>query len=207
MIDLYAIDENQRARSWHRCVVASDVKREIAGTALSSFATNTLLNTPVLSSFSRRETRRVYPHLRMLALPLYPTPLTSHQPPQTVSQCGPAKDIESFNKLLPPVVEFVEGSSSGTLLIGEGRYEPVNGSPKSPAASEVPSPSHRCMSSHVPCLDTSTCSNNPSNTPGSYSSVTVVPSRKEERRSLFWLGGDHMAQRIDCGLRVDQHWQ
>jgi hypothetical protein len=145
MTELYAsIDENQRAS---RCiVVASDVKREIP---LYPFATNTLFNTRFLSSFSRLSTRRVYPHLKMLALPIHPTPFTPHQSPQTVSQCGPAKDIESFNKRLPPVVQFVEGSSSGTLLIGEGRYEPINGSPKSSTPSEVPSPSHRCMSSHV----------------------------------------------------------
>jgi hypothetical protein len=120
-------------------VVVSDDKREIAVNAsLPSFDTNTLLNTRVSFS-SRLSARRVYPHLRMLALPLYPTSIASHQSPEAVSQCRPAKDIESFNKLLPPVVEFVEGSSSGTLLIGEGRYEPVNGSPKSSAASEVPS--------------------------------------------------------------------
>jgi ubiquitin carboxyl-terminal hydrolase 36/42 len=73
----------------------------------------------------------------MLALPLYPASIGPRQPPETVPQYRPAKDIESFNKLLPPVVEFVEGSSSGTLLIAEGRYEPINGSPKAAAASEV----------------------------------------------------------------------
>ncbi|KAI9513261.1 cysteine proteinase [Russula earlei] len=76
----------------------------------------------------------------MLATPLYPTSITSHQSPEAASQYRPAKDIESFNKLLPPVVEFVEGSSSGTFLIAEGRYDPVNGSPKSAAGSEVPAP-------------------------------------------------------------------
>jgi hypothetical protein len=127
--------------------------------------TNPLLNTHLLSTFSRLSTRKVYPHLKMLALPLCLASITPHQSPQTVSQCGPAKDIESFNKLLPPAVQFVEGSSSGTLLIGDGRYEPVNGSPKSPAASEVPSPYHRCMSSHVPLLGASTCSDTPSSIP------------------------------------------
>ncbi len=105
--------------------------------ALSSFATNTLLNTRVPPTFTRLLTRRVYIPSRMLALPFHPTSIASHQSPETVSQYRPAKDIESFNKLLPPVVEFVEGSSSGTLLIAEGRYEPVNGSPKAPAGSEV----------------------------------------------------------------------
>lgn len=78
----------------------------------------------------------------MLALPLYPTSIASHQSSEGVSQYRPAKDIESFNKLLPPAVEFVEGSSSGTLLVAEGRYEPVNDSPKSAAVSEVRFPPH-----------------------------------------------------------------
>ncbi|KAH9965798.1 hypothetical protein BC827DRAFT_1258986 [Russula dissimulans] len=64
------------------------------------------------------------------------SPLSS----ESVPQYRPAKDIESFNKLLPPVVEFVEGSSSGTLLVAEGRYEPVNGSPKSAPGSDVQVP-------------------------------------------------------------------
>lgn len=85
----------------------------------------------------------------MLALPLYPTSIVSHQSSESASQYRPAKDIESFNKLLPPVVEFVEGSSSGTLLVAEGRYEPVNGSPKSaPAGSEVRFPAHYFVSSY-----------------------------------------------------------
>ena len=92
-----------------------------------------LLVSPRLSRFP---SRRALLSLRMLALPLYPTSIASHQSSESVSQYRPAKDIESFNKLLPPVVEFVEGSSSGTLLVAEGRYEPINGSPK-PAASEV----------------------------------------------------------------------
>ncbi|EJD01524.1 cysteine proteinase [Fomitiporia mediterranea MF3/22] len=43
----------------------------------------------------------------------------------------PAKDLAAFNSLLPPPVEFVEGSSSGTYAASlEGRYEPINASPK-----------------------------------------------------------------------------
>ena len=73
----------------------------------------------------------------MLALPLYPASIGPHQSSESVPPFRPAKDIETFNKLLPPVVEFVEGSSSGTLLIAEGKYEPVNGSPKAKAKPEV----------------------------------------------------------------------
>ena len=73
----------------------------------------------------------------MLASPLYPASIGPHQSSESVPQFHPVKDIETFNKLLPPVVEFVEGSSSGTLLIAEGKYEPVNGSPKAKARPEV----------------------------------------------------------------------
>jgi hypothetical protein len=100
---------------------------------------------PVLlfsSGLSRILTRGALLPLRMLASPLYPTSIAAHQSSEGVSQYRPAKDIESFNKLLPPVVEFVEGSSSGTLLVAEGRYEPINASPKSSARpSEVRLPS------------------------------------------------------------------
>jgi hypothetical protein len=113
-------------------------QREIAGlTAIFRFYSVTLYSNipptqPVFSSL-----RSVLSPLRMLALPLYPSSIGPHQSPESVPQYRPAKDIESFNKLLPPAVEFVEGSSSGTLLIAEGRYEPVNGSPKAASASEV----------------------------------------------------------------------
>ncbi|KAG1851769.1 hypothetical protein C8R48DRAFT_676361 [Suillus tomentosus] len=67
----------------------------------------------------------------MLASPLYPT---SSFAPQLASddhsQFRPARDIESFNNLLPPPIEFVEGSSSGALAVAEGKYEPINATPK-----------------------------------------------------------------------------
>lgn len=67
----------------------------------------------------------------MLASPLYPM---SSFAPQLASddhsQFRPARDIEAFNSLLPPPIEFVEGSSSGTLAVAEGKYEPINTTPK-----------------------------------------------------------------------------
>jgi ubiquitin carboxyl-terminal hydrolase 36/42 len=42
----------------------------------------------------------------------------------------PAKDLDTFNSLLPPPIEFIEGSSSGMLAVAEGKYEPINASPK-----------------------------------------------------------------------------
>ena len=67
----------------------------------------------------------------MLASPLYPTTSFSpHKPSDESPQYRPAKDMEAFNSLLPPAIEFVEGSSSGTLILGEGKYEPINASPK-----------------------------------------------------------------------------
>ncbi|KAF9238748.1 cysteine proteinase [Melanogaster broomeanus] len=70
----------------------------------------------------------------MLASPLYPAPPFSTQLlSDDHSQLKPAKDIDAFNSLLPPPIEFVEGSSSGTLAVAEGKYEPIN----TPKASKV----------------------------------------------------------------------
>lgn len=74
----------------------------------------------------------------MLAAPLQPAAvLDSHD----LAQYRPVKDIESFNALLPPPIEFVEGSSSGVFAVAEGKYQPINGSgsgtPKSAAKPEV----------------------------------------------------------------------
>ncbi|KAJ6515632.1 Usp36 protein, partial [Mycena sanguinolenta] len=66
----------------------------------------------------------------MLASPLYAAPA-----PFTPEGAKYSKDIDSFNKLLPPPVEFIEGSS--TLAVPEGKYEPINVTPK-PAKPERP---------------------------------------------------------------------
>ncbi|KAF9226692.1 cysteine proteinase [Gyrodon lividus] len=67
----------------------------------------------------------------MLASPLYPAPPFSTQLlSDDRSQLRPAKDIDAFNSLLPPPIEFVEGSSSGALVVAEGKYEPINSTPK-----------------------------------------------------------------------------
>jgi ubiquitin carboxyl-terminal hydrolase 36/42 len=77
----------------------------------------------------------------MLASPLYPSPSFSpRQSNEDATQYRPAKDMEAFNSLLPPAIEFVEGSSSGALILGEGKYEPINGSPM--AKPEVSGSSH-----------------------------------------------------------------
>lgn len=61
----------------------------------------------------------------MLASPLYASPA-----PFTPESTKYTKDIDSFNKLLPPPIEFIEGSSSGALAVPEGKYEPINATPK-----------------------------------------------------------------------------
>ncbi|KAI0033752.1 hypothetical protein K488DRAFT_36143, partial [Vararia minispora EC-137] len=48
----------------------------------------------------------------------------------------PARDRDAFFSLLPPSVEFVEGSSSGALVVGHSKLEPINAFPK-PARSDV----------------------------------------------------------------------
>lgn len=42
----------------------------------------------------------------------------------------PSVDLKAFNELLPPPIEFIEGSSTGALAVPEGKYEPINGPPK-----------------------------------------------------------------------------
>ncbi|RDX53884.1 cysteine proteinase [Lentinus brumalis] len=63
----------------------------------------------------------------MLASPLLPSPRFEE------TSYRPAKDLESFNKLLPPPIEFIEGSSSGVLAVAEGKYQPINEGPKQKA--------------------------------------------------------------------------
>lgn len=65
----------------------------------------------------------------MLASPLLPAPMFSQDESM---HYRPSKDMDAFNNLLPPPIQFVEGSSSGTLAVAEGRYEPINASPKLP---------------------------------------------------------------------------
>ena len=55
---------------------------------------------------------------------------------EETTQYRPAKDIEAFNSLLPPPIEFVEGSSKGALLMDETKYRPINASPE-PSETEV----------------------------------------------------------------------
>lgn len=61
----------------------------------------------------------------LLATPLHP-PSFSTQHTEDSSHYKPSQD---FKSLLAPV-EFIEGSSSGALAVPEGRYEPINGTPK-----------------------------------------------------------------------------
>ncbi|KAE9409964.1 cysteine proteinase [Gymnopus androsaceus JB14] len=68
----------------------------------------------------------------MLASPLFPSTQTafSQLSSEDSRQYRPSKDLEAFNSLLPPPVEFVEGSSSDALAVPEGKYEPINVTPK-----------------------------------------------------------------------------
>ena len=68
-------------------------------------------------------------HLRAPSSSLTTQPADDHHHHHT-SQFRPAKNLEAFNSLLPPAVEFVEGSSTGALAVAEGKYEPINVSPK-----------------------------------------------------------------------------
>ena len=74
----------------------------------------------------------------MLASPLLPSPMFS--PQHTSEDYRPSKDTEAFSSRLPPPVEFIEGSSSGTLAVVEGKYEVINASPKLSKLPPHPSP-------------------------------------------------------------------
>lgn len=66
----------------------------------------------------------------MLAAPIHPTsPFSPLQPGEEI-QCKPAKDLDAFNALLPPPIEFVEGSSARPML-DETKYTLINVSPRS----------------------------------------------------------------------------
>ncbi|KAK0206694.1 Usp36 protein [Desarmillaria ectypa] len=83
----------------------------------------------------------------MLASPLYPAPSPTFSPSHSNGDdqlsCRPSRDLEAFNSLLPPPVEFIEGSSSGALAVAEGKYEPINATPtrKASPVKEQPVPS------------------------------------------------------------------
>ncbi|KZT05667.1 cysteine proteinase [Laetiporus sulphureus 93-53] len=68
----------------------------------------------------------------MLATPLMPTSGFS----EDATQYRPAKDLEAFKSLLPPPIEFVEGSSTGAFAADESKYQPINATPK-PAKVDV----------------------------------------------------------------------
>ena len=74
----------------------------------------------------------------MLASPLLPSPMFS--PQHNSEDYRPSKDTEAFSSRLPPPVEFIEGSSSGTLAVVEGKYEVINASPKLSKLPPHPSP-------------------------------------------------------------------
>lgn len=65
----------------------------------------------------------------MLAAPLHPASSFSPLRPGEEVQCKPAKDLDAFNALLPPPIEFVEGSSTG-MMLDETKYTAINASPR-----------------------------------------------------------------------------
>lgn len=62
----------------------------------------------------------------LLATPLHPPSFSTQH---TADDSSHYKPSQGFKSLLAPI-EFVEGSSSGALAVPEGRYDPINGSPK-----------------------------------------------------------------------------
>lgn len=68
----------------------------------------------------------------MLAAPLQST--SAFTDSDIGTQYRPAKDLQAFNALLPPAIEFVKGSSTGTISPGEGKYQPINAAPLAASA-------------------------------------------------------------------------
>jgi ubiquitin carboxyl-terminal hydrolase 36/42 len=58
------------------------------------------------------------------------TPLLHASPFEGGAQYRPAKDADAFNALLPPAIEFVEGSSTGAFAVPDAKYTPINGTPQ-----------------------------------------------------------------------------
>ncbi|KAF9481839.1 cysteine proteinase [Pholiota conissans] len=78
----------------------------------------------------------------MLASPFLPSSMFSQHNSDESIHYRPSKDMDTFNSLLPPPIEFVEGSSSGTLAVAEGKYEAINASPQMPKAELNDAPKH-----------------------------------------------------------------
>lgn len=62
----------------------------------------------------------------LLAKPLHAHTFSTKDVSEDTTQYRSSQD---FKTLLAPI-EFVEGSSSGGLAVPEGKYEPINGTPK-----------------------------------------------------------------------------
>lgn len=80
---------------------------------------------PRFHTFRLLETWATKVKTRMLAAPLQSTSaFNDHTDINT--QYRPAKDIQAFNALLPPPIEFVKSSSTGNIAPGDGKYQPIN---------------------------------------------------------------------------------
>ncbi|KAL0580075.1 hypothetical protein V5O48_001934 [Marasmius crinis-equi] len=120
----------------------------------------------------------------MLASPMYPPTQPNFSPKDSEhGQYRPTKDLEAFNKLLPPPIEFVEGSSSGTLAVAEGRYEPIN--PTQQASTSKVEPSSK-VSSATPSTPNPIPSNIRSDTPTSSPAKTPIKTpAKTPSKTLY----------------------
>lgn len=108
------------------CIIPQLLSRSLVRRSIRP-ARRTLCSVPISGTCA---TRRM-----MLASPLLPAPMFSQDESM---HYRPSKDMDAFNSLLPPPIQFVEGSSSGTLAVAEGRYEPINASPKLPKPEVCP---------------------------------------------------------------------
>jgi hypothetical protein len=129
----------------HREIRGGAETSEINDLAPSSIFPRSLCR---LSPSSLSSALRLAASRRIILLPLFPAPanMLATLPSAAPEHDGvrrPAKDKEAFFSLLPPAVEFIEGSSSGTLVVGHSKLEPINCSPKH-AKRDVRSSTYPC---------------------------------------------------------------
>jgi ubiquitin carboxyl-terminal hydrolase 36/42 len=133
----------------------------------------------------------------LVATPLHPPSFSTQHVSEDSTQYRPTQD---FKTLLPPI-EFVEGSSSGGLAVPEGRYEPINMTPKASKVNVRPSCrslSYYLLTSNVQVNDNT---NNSRVTP--LQSNTPSPKGKAAATSLYTGVMDTTwpnASRVGAGL-------
>jgi ubiquitin carboxyl-terminal hydrolase 36/42 len=117
----------------------------------------------------------------LVATPLHLPSFSTQHTSEDSSQYRPSQD---FRSLLPPI-EFVEGSSSGGLAVPEGRYEPINATPKAPKANVRLLPSSWAFYLLINHIQGNDNTKNSRTTPLQSPTAPLTPSPKGKATSLY----------------------